>query len=103
MASRRAWRLSDRGRACCESHFRNLERCESGFRNASGHAPAAISHLLVVRVKAPFPRLVTQNHGRGKGAFTRFTAGARGSPPPSRRPAVRRRRGSGLRRRRVPP
>ncbi|RSN04024.1 hypothetical protein DMC63_40140 [Streptomyces sp. WAC 05977] len=34
-------RLSTRDRvvktkvACCESHFRNLQRCESGFRNTS--------------------------------------------------------------------
>ncbi|RSN34250.1 hypothetical protein DL990_11165 [Amycolatopsis sp. WAC 01416] len=28
-------RAPDRG-ACCESHFRNLQRCESGFRNTAG-------------------------------------------------------------------
>ncbi|OXM46109.1 hypothetical protein CFP75_29185 [Amycolatopsis alba DSM 44262] len=28
------------GRACCESHFRNVEGCESGFRNATSGARA---------------------------------------------------------------
>ena len=45
---------------CCESHFRNLQRCESGFRNL---LPPPAPHPKYV--KAPFTALDAV-----KGAFT---------------------------------
>ncbi|OOC06755.1 hypothetical protein B0293_09760 [Amycolatopsis azurea DSM 43854] len=32
---------------CCESHFRNVEGCESGFHNASGTPPPTTEHRSV--------------------------------------------------------
>ncbi|OXM48119.1 hypothetical protein CFP75_22480 [Amycolatopsis alba DSM 44262] len=68
-ASRAGLRL---GSGCCESHFRNHQRCESGFRNTAGHrtAPGPLRRGPSQRLRPPWRPARPQDVA--KVAFTTF-------------------------------
>ncbi|RSN53632.1 hypothetical protein DMH01_38690 [Amycolatopsis sp. WAC 04182] len=76
------------GGACCESHFRNVEGCESGFRNAffaGGRSVKASLPTLTVG-KGPFATFGVAALAPGAPATTAGTAAAREGPLPSAQP-----------------